>query len=63
MKKATFLVLLPVLLSACTSQYLPTEALRQIKPTCAGGDTAVCSDIGHEIRKERAETGFLVEPE
>ena len=61
MKNIVLLIIVPVLLSACAanSQYLTTEELRALKPACAGGDTSVCSDIGHKVRRERAETAYL----
>lgn len=60
-KKVVFMVFLPVLLGACAdySKDLPTEELRALKPACAGGDTSVCADIGHTVRRERAEAAYL----
>jgi len=60
MKRFAILMFLPLALSACGgSQYLENEELRQMKPACAGGDTAVCADIGHRVRQERAESAYL----
>lgn len=49
-----------MLLTACAgSQYLYSEELRQLKPACAAGDTAVCADIGQKVRRDRAEAAYL----
>lgn len=59
MKKLAFVMFLPFVLAACGSPDLPTQALRDLKPACAAGDVSVCSDIGHQIRKDRAESDYL----
>jgi len=53
MKKLALCLAVPLALGACSGQFLPTEELRTLKPACAGGDAAVCSDIGHSVRDLR----------
>ena len=53
MKKLVLCLTIPMLLGACSSRLLPTQELRAIKPACAGGDAAVCSDIGQTIHDMR----------
>ena len=54
MKKIALIAFIPLLLAGCESDQLPTEELRAMKPACAGGDAAVCADIGHTVRADRA---------
>jgi hypothetical protein len=62
MNRIVLLVCAPLLLSACGgTKNLPTEELRQLKPACAGGDTAVCAEIGHKVRRDRAEAAYLAQ--
>lgn len=62
MKKIALITFIPLLLASCASQQLPTEELRTMKPACAGGDSAVCADIGHTIRTDRAEAAYAQAP-
>lgn len=55
-------VIIPVALTACAAPSLPTAELQQMKPACAGGDAAVCADIGHTIRRDRAEASYAAAP-
>ncbi len=52
MKKLALALFIPFALAACGSPQLPTQELRDLKPTCAGGDASVCSDIGHKVRND-----------
>ena len=54
MKKIALVMGIPLVLAACSGPQLPTEELRALKPACAGGDAAVCADIGHTIRTDSA---------
>ncbi len=59
MKNFVLLLAVPLALSACGgSQYLADSELRSMKPACAAGDMSVCSDIGHTIRRDRAESAY-----
>lgn len=62
MKKIALMAFIPLLLAGCTTKNLPTEELREMKPACAGGDAAVCADIGHTIRVDRAEAAYAAAP-
>jgi len=62
MKKLALIAFIPLLLAGCASKELPTQELRAMKPTCAGGDTATCADIGHTIRRGRAEASYAQAP-
>jgi len=59
MKKVVMSLAIPLTLAACGSYELPTEELRQMKPACSGGDMAVCADIAHTVRQQRAEAEYL----
>lgn len=63
MRILTLCVFIPLALGACSAPDLPTNDLRQMKPACAGGDMAVCADIGHKVRQERAEAAYLAKAE
>jgi len=59
LKKFVLLLSVPLALSACGgTKELPTQELRDMKPACAAGDMSVCSDIGHTIRRQRAEAAY-----
>lgn len=60
MKKLAFALFIPFALAACGSPQLPTQELRDMKPTCAGGDANVCSNIGHKVRNDILGTAPVV---
>lgn len=62
MKKFALIAFIPLLLAGCESQQLASEELRAMKPACAGGDAAACADIGHTVRKDRAEAAYAAAP-
>ena len=62
MKKIALITFIPLLLAGCESRLLASEELRAMKPACAGGDMAVCADIGHSIRRDRAEAAYAAAP-
>jgi hypothetical protein len=57
-RKLAFALFVPFVLAACAGPSLPTQELRDLKPACASGDTSACSDIGHTIRRDRAESAY-----
>ena len=59
MSKIYLLVVASVTLSACVSPKFISDELRQLKPACVAGDFAVCSDIGHKVRRAQAEGAYL----
>ncbi len=52
MKRISLVVLLPLILTACSAWKQPTAERRATKERCVAGDYLACSEIGHLAREE-----------
>jgi len=59
MKIFAMVVVVSLVLSACARPVFISDELRALKPACAGGHWEVCADIGHKVRRGRAEAAYL----
>lgn len=61
MKKFAMIIVVPLVLSACARPVYISDELRAMKPACTDGQWEVCADIGHAVRRERAEAAYLAQ--
>lgn len=57
MKKTAFILLIPILLSACAEPTQPTVERQQLKDNCLAADFTSCADLGHIVHQERLKAG------
>ncbi|MCF6233583.1 MAG: hypothetical protein L3J36_10880 [Rhodobacteraceae bacterium] len=61
MTKFAMIIVVPLVLSACARPIFHSNELAALKPACRDGQWEVCADIGHTVRRERAEAVYLAQ--
>jgi hypothetical protein len=61
MKKFAMIIVVPLVLTACARPMFESDELTALKPACTNGQWEACAEIGHTVRRERAEAAYLAQ--